>query len=195
MIYALYLISFFSGSIPFGYILYKLFKREDIRGKGSGNIGATNVLRSGGIWIGMVVGILDISKAAIPVLICLKNCGQLQGAICGLMAVIGHCFTPFLSFKGGKGVAAYVGSSLFLTPISLGLSVLIFLSSAFITGIVSAGSLLLAASLPILSLILYKSPRIAIIQLLGTAVIYIRHKENIRKILNKGESKIWKGFI
>ncbi len=195
MIYALYLISFLSGSIPFGYILYKLFKREDIRGKGSGNIGATNVLRSGGIWIGTVVGILDISKAAIPAFICLKNYGQLQGAICGLMAVIGHCFTPFLSFKGGKGVSTYIGSSLFLTPISLALSVLIFLSSAFITGIVSAGSLLLAASLPILSLILYKSLRMAIIQLLGTVVIYIRHKENIKRILNKGESKIWKGFI
>ncbi len=195
MIYALYLISFLSGSIPFGYILYKLFRREDIRGKGSGNIGATNVLRSGGIWIGTVVGILDISKAAIPAFICLKNYGQLQGAICGLMAVIGHCFTPFLSFKGGKGVSTYIGSSLFLTPISLALSVLIFLSSAFITGIVSAGSLLLAASLPILSLILYKSLRMAIIQLLGTVVIYIRHKENIKRILNKGESKIWKGFI
>jgi len=195
MIYLLYFLSFWAGSIPFAYILFRIFRSEDIRKKGSGNVGATNVLRSGGVGLGVAVAILDISKAAIPTYICLHYYGQIPAAICGLLAVIGHCFTPFLKFNGGKGVAAFVGSSLFVSPISLLVSLILFFSSAIFTGMVSVGSLLLAASLPIFSWIFYHSIKLAAVQLIATAVIYYRHRENIKNILWRRERKIWKGLL
>lgn len=195
MMYLLYLLSFWAGSIPFAYILFRVFRGEDIRRKGSGNVGATNVLRSGGFGLGAAVAILDISKAAIPTYICLHYYGQIPAAVCGLLAVVGHCFTPFLKFNGGKGVAAFVGSSIFVSPISLLVSIILFLSSALFTGIVSVGSLLLAISLPIFSWLFYHSLKLAAVQLLATAVIYYRHRENIKNILRRRERKIWKGLL
>ncbi len=195
MKYLFYFLAFWSGSIPFAYILFRIFRKEDIRKKGSGNVGATNVLRSGGIALGVAVAVLDISKAAIPTYFCLHYYGQIPAAICGLMAVLGHCFTPFLKFNGGKGVAAFVGSSLFVSPLSLLVSLILFLGSALFTGMVSVGSLILAASLPILSWIFYHSIELAAVQLIASAVIYYRHRENIRNILRRRERKIWKGLL
>jgi len=196
MTYVLFLlISFLMGSIPFAYILFKIFRKEDIRRKGSGNVGATNALRMGGVWLGVLVAILDISKAAFPVVICLKYYGSIPAAACGLMAVLGHCFTPFLGFNGGKGVAAFVGSALFVTPLSLAVSIGLFFLSIIISGMVSLGSLLLALSLPLLTLAFYHSAELALIQFLATVVIFYRHRSNIRNILFRKERKIWKRLM
>ncbi len=193
MKFLLLLISFFSGSIPFSYILYRLFKGEDIRKRGSGNVGATNALRSGGVGIGIAVAILDISKSAIPVYFSLPY-GREFAALCGLFAVFGHCFTPWLSFRGGKGVASFIGAGLVSSFLSTLFSLILFLFGGIISGMVSLGSLLLAISMPIFSLFIY-GYKIAIIQTLTSLIIIFRHRENIERIFKGKEGKIWRGFM
>ncbi len=188
------LLSFFSGSIPFAYILYRFFRGEDIRKRGSGNVGATNALRAGGVGIGLAAAVLDISKAAVPVYLALPY-GREFAFACGLAAVVGHCFTPWLGFKGGKGVATYVGASLVSTPASALVGLGFFLSAAFFSGMVSVGSLFFALAVPIASLFLYKSKVLLALQALASLVVIYRHRSNIERVLRGKERKVWKGFM
>ena len=181
------LISYLFGSIPFGLILTKTFTGKDIRKIGSGNIGATNVLRTGNKTIGYSTLVLDILKAVAPV-IYVKIFYQDFLYIASLCAFLGHVFPIWLKFKGGKGVATYVGI-LFAINIYFGI---IFAISWFITFFVSKysslSSLVGAVSIPIYSLILSQFDQ-GIFFTIMFVLIFFTHRENIKRLKNKEETK------
>ena len=180
-------ISYLMGSMPFGFLLTKLFLKIDIREIGSGNIGATNVLRTGNKLIGYGTLILDIVKAVIPVLIS-KFYYQEYIYISALEVFIGHVFPIWLKFKGGKGVATYVGI-LFCINIYLGLIfivswLIIFLFSKFS----SLSSILATLVVPVYTLFNndFENKYFFIIMFI---LIFYTHKENVKRLINKEESK------
>ena len=179
-------ISYLLGSIPFGLLLTKFFLNKDIRNIGSGNIGATNVLRSGSRLLGYTTLILDILKAVVPVIYIKFNHADFI-YISSLSIFLGHVFPIWLKFKGGKGVATYVGI-LFSINLIYGLFfgitwILIFLISKYS----SLASLVGSLSIPIYLLIFNES------QLLFFAIMFVlifyTHRENIKRLKNKEESK------
>ena len=186
-IFLIGIISYLMGSIPFGFILTKIFLKKDIREIGSGNIGATNALRTGNKIIGYLTLILDILKAVIPVLY-VKFFFQELIYISSLCAFLGHVFPIWLKFKGGKGVATYVGI-LFSINIYFGI---IFAISWFITFFISKysslSSLVGAASIPIYLLILTQFDQ-AIFFTIMFVLIFFTHRENIKRLKNKEETK------
>lgn len=185
---AVIFISYICGSIPFGLILTKAFLKKDIRNVGSGNIGATNVLRGGNKFLGYLTLLLDIMKAAIPVLYFKNNVPEFV-YISGLSAIIGHIFPIWLKFKGGKGVATYLGILLVLNYNLAIIFVFIWVLSILTTKISSLSSLI--SITVILIYILVDNTETSIYFFLITSVlIYFNHKENIKRILDKSEKKI-----
>ena len=186
-IFLIGIISYLMGSIPFGFILTKIFLKKDIREIGSGNIGATNALRTGNKTIGYSTLVLDIMKAVIPV-IYVKIFYQDFLYIASLCAFLGHVFPIWLKFKGGKGVATYVGI-LFSINIYFGI---IFTISWFITFFISKysslSSLVGAASIPIYLLILSRFDQ-GIFFTIMFVLIFFTHRENIKRLKNKEETK------
>ena len=180
-------ISYLMGSIPFGLILTKVFLKKDIRDVGSGNIGATNVLRTGNKLIGYSTLILDIVKAIIPVIYVKINYPELI-YIASLCAFLGHVFPIWLKFKGGKGVATYVGI-LFSINILLGFIFITIWGIIFlISRYSSLSSLIGAFSIPAYILItdhIYSSIFFGIMFIL----IFFTHRENIKRLKNKEESR------
>ena len=179
--------SYLMGSIPFGLILTKIFLKKDIREIGSGNIGATNALRTGNKFIGYSTLILDIAKAIIPVIYVKINYPDLI-YIASLCAFLGHVFPIWLKFKGGKGVATYVGI-LFSINIILGL---IFVASWAIIFLLfkysSLSSITGSLSVPIYILITGQIND-AIFFAIMFILIFFTHRENIKRLKNKEESK------
>ena len=179
--------SYLMGSVPFGLILTKIFLKKDIREIGSGNIGATNALRTGNKLVGYSTLILDIAKAIIPVIYVKINYPDLI-YIASLCAFLGHVFPIWLKFKGGKGVATYVGI-LFSINIILGL---IFVASwAFIFLLFkysSLSSIIGSLSVPIYILITGQIND-AIFFAIMFILIFFTHRENIKRLKNKEESK------
>ena len=186
-IFLIGIISYLMGSIPFGFILTKIFLKKDIRDIGSGNIGATNALRTGNKAIGYSTLILDILKAIVPV-IYVKIFYQDFLYIASLCAFLGHVFPIWLKFKGGKGVATYVGI-LFAINIYFGI---IFTISWFITFFISRysslSSLIGAASIPIYLLILTQFDQVIFFTIMFV-LIFFTHRENIKRLINKEETK------
>ena len=179
--------SYLMGSIPFGLILTKIFLKKDIREIGSGNIGATNALRTGNKFIGYSTLILDIAKAIIPVIYVKINYSDLI-YIASLCAFLGHVFPIWLKFKGGKGVATYVGI-LFSISIILGFVfvaswVFIFLLSKYS----SLSSIIGSISVPIYILITDQIND-AIFFAIMFILIFFTHRENIKRLKNKEENK------
>ncbi len=179
--------SYLMGSVPFGLILTKIFLKKDIREIGSGNIGATNALRTGNKFIGYSTLILDIAKAIIPVIYVKINYPDLI-YIASLCAFLGHVFPIWLKFKGGKGVATYVGI-LFSINIILGL---IFVASWVIIFLLfkysSLSSIIGSLSVPIYILITGQIND-AIFFAIMFILIFFTHRENIKRLKNKEESK------
>ena len=179
--------SYLMGSIPFGLILTKIFLKKDIREIGSGNIGATNALRTGNKLIGYSTLLLDIAKAIIPVVYVKINYPDLI-YIASLCAFLGHVFPVWLKFKGGKGVATYVGI-LFSINILLGL---IFVASWGIAFLLfkysSLSSIIGSLSVPIYILITGQINN-AIFFAIMFILIFFTHRENIKRLKNKEESK------
>ena len=179
--------SYLMGSIPFGLILTKIFLNKDIRDIGSGNIGATNALRTGNKLIGYSTLILDIAKAIIPVIFVKINYPDLI-YIASLCAFLGHVFPIWLKFKGGKGVATYVGI-LFSINLLLGI---IFVASWGIIFLMfrysSLSSIIGSISIPIYILITDKISN-AIFFSIMFVLIFFTHRENIKRLKNKEESK------
>ena len=179
--------SYLMGSIPFGLILTKIFLNKDIREIGSGNIGATNVLRTGNKLIGYLTLIFDIAKAVIPVIYVKINYPDLI-YIASLCAFLGHVFPIWLKFKGGKGVATYVGI-LFSINILLGL---IFVASWGIVFLLfrysSLSSIIGSMSVPTYILITDQINN-AIFFAIMFILIFFTHRENIKRLKNKEESK------
>ena len=186
-IFLIGVISYMMGSIPFGFILTKTFLNKDIREIGSGNIGATNALRTGNKIIGYSTLILDILKAVIPVLY-VKFFFPNFLYIAALCAFLGHVFPIWLKFKGGKGVATYVGI-LFTIDIYFGF---IFTVSWFVTFFISKysslSSLIAAFSIPIYLLILTQFDQVIFFTIMFV-LIFFTHRENIKRLKNKEESK------
>ena len=186
-IFLIGIISYLMGSVPFGFILTKIFLKKDIREIGSGNIGATNALRTGNKIIGYLTLILDILKAVIPVLY-VKFFFQESIYISSLCAFLGHVFPIWLKFRGGKGVATYVGI-LFSINIYFGF---IFLVSWAITFLVSKysslSSLIASASIPIYLLILSRFDQVFFFTTMFI-LIFFTHRENIKRLKNKEETR------
>ena len=179
--------SYLMGSIPFGYLLTKIFLKKDIRDIGSGNIGATNALRTGNKLIGYSTLTLDVLKAVLPVIFIKFNYPEYI-YVSSLSVFIGHVFPLWLKFKGGKGVATYVGI-LFCINILFGL---LFISTWFLIYFIfkysSLSSLLATLSIPAYILFFLSGHNI-IFFLIIFVLIFYTHKENVKRLINKEESK------
>lgn len=196
MIIALsFIISFLCGSIPTGYLLAEKFYGIDIRTEGSGNIGSTNIRRILGTKMSIATQVIDIAKGLIPTTIALvltyhitipidKN---LYLSLVALAAILGHDYTPFLSFNGGKGVNTTIGAFFPIAPISVLSGVLVYFILHHTTKIVSIRSIALSLCIPIVSIIL-KMPNIIILtSTIASLLIIIRHKSNIKRLILKEE--------
>ena len=180
-------ISYLMGSIPFGLILTKIFLNKDIRDIGSGNIGATNVLRTGNKIIGYLTLSLDVLKAVIPVLYIKFNYPELV-YVSSLSVFIGHVFPLWLKFKGGKGVATYVGILFSINYILGFVFIASWLIIFFILRYSSLGSILATFIIPVFIFFNpnYESEYFFIIMFI---LILFTHRENVKRLINKEESK------
>ena len=180
-------ISYLLGSIPFGFLLTKIFLKKDIRKIGSGNIGATNALRSGSKTIGYMTLILDILKAVIPVIyVKIYYIDYLY--ISSLCVFLGHVFPIWLKFKGGKGVATYVGI-LCCINIYLGISFgIVWLITFVMFKYSSLSSIVSALSIPIINFLFFND-QIFYFFIIMFILIFYTHRENIKRLLNRTESK------
>jgi len=208
-------VSYLLGSIPFGYILVKLFRGEDVRATGSGNIGATNVLRSGSKGLGIATLILDASKGYIAVIaaywivahffrhgtVLVADADAVQqsieraylvGALAAMFAIIGHMFPLWLGFRGGKGVATGVGSFLAIAPKAVGIVLLIFVAIVAISRYISLGSIVATAAFPVFAWLLYRgtnNPFVFAVICAGSLLIIAKHHQNIRRLLAGTENR------
>ncbi len=181
---------YLAGSIPFGMIVARLFRLGDLRDIGSGNIGATNVLRTGNRPAALATLLLDVSKGAVPVAIFL-GWGDLAGQAAGLGALLGHCFPVWLRFRGGKGVATWFGILLAIHPLTWAALCLTWLAAAALTRISSVGSLTAAASGPLWLIVFDRWEAVLLAIILGV-LVWLRHHANIRRILRGEEPRIGK---
>lgn len=195
----LLLLAYLLGAIPSGVIIGKVFFKKDIRDFGSGNIGTTNTFRVLGKQAGVVVLLADVLKGTLATLLPVLLSSNLNPLLCGLLAVIGHTFSVFIGFKGGKAVATSGGVILGFAPAFFVLVLIIFLICLYITSIVSFSSIT-AASLALLGVIFFPIFQVPILPernwaflVLATffaGFIIIRHKENIKRIQAKTESTV-----
>lgn len=180
--------SYLLGSIPSGYILTKYFLKVDITKEGSGNIGATNVLRSGSKILGIITLIFDTIKGVIPMLI--FNTSPYSMILAGLSVFIGHNYPVWLNFKGGKGIATYLGI-IFAISLTLGfLFIIIWLITSIIFRTSSVSSLLTIFLIPFISIFLMENKLISVLFFALTVISFYRHSANIKRILNGNEPKI-----
>ena len=180
------LVSYLFGSIPFGYLFTKVLLKKDIRNVGSGNIGATNVLRTGNKSLGYLTLILDIAKAVVPVIYIKFNYPDLV-YISALCAFLGHLFPIWLKFKGGKGVATFVG---ILISINIHYALvfgIVWTLTFLISRYSSLSSLFASISIPIYILIINQGNIIFFIIIF--VLIFYTHRENIKRLINKEETK------
>ena len=186
------IIFYLMGSIPFALLIPKIFGHGDIRNIGSGNVGATNVLRTGNKFLAFLVLCLDILKGLLPFILLnlySENIGLFHTIFLCHFAILGHIFPIWLKFKGGKGVATYIGF-LFGINLTLGLSFLFtWLAIALVSKYSSLSSLIATTIAPIY-FIIKGDNYIAVLLIYLLAVIVIKHHENIKRLLNRTENKI-----
>jgi glycerol-3-phosphate acyltransferase PlsY len=192
-------IAYLLGSIPFGYLLVLAFEKRDIRQSGSGNIGATNVLRSGSRWLGILTLLLDAAKGFVAVLIARHlthgNHAIDTASIGALFAVIGHVFPIWLRGKGGKGVATALGVFLALAPLAALSALAVFIVVTWLTRYVSLASIMAASSFPVwvwvadrlLKMHYGHGPIFIASTLLVPAVILVKHRKNVQRLLQGTE--------
>ncbi len=186
------LIGYLSGSVPYGLLLTRAAGLGDIRSIGSGNIGATNVLRTGNKKVAAATLLLDALKGAVPVLVLAALWGRDAGLIAGVAALIGHIFPAWLGFKGGKGVATGAGILLAASWWIGLICALIWVGMAKVTRISSASALTACACAPVIAL-LSGDLRLAGFALVVALLIVWRHKDNIRRLLAGTEPRIGQG--
>ena len=180
------LVSYLLGSIPFGFILTKIFLKKDIRDIGSGNIGATNALRAGNKLLGYATLVLDVTKAILPVLYIKFNYPDYI-FIASLSAFLGHVFPIWLKFKGGKGVATYIGILLSINLI-FGLIFIISWVVVFLISKYSSLSSLIASLMVPVYLIIFENYNSIFFIIMFVLILYT-HRENVKRLKNKEESK------
>jgi glycerol-3-phosphate acyltransferase PlsY len=178
------------GSIPFGLLLTRMAGLGDIRNVGSGNIGATNVLRTGRKDIAAATLLLDGGKAAAAVLIARYFFGPEAGLLAGGAAFFGHCFPVWLKFKGGKGVATFFGALLAALPMIGVAAILIWLSVAFVFRFSSLAALSAAAAAPALAYLLHAGPWAIGFCAVLAGLIFWRHQANLKRLLSGEEPRI-----
>ena len=191
-------LGFVAGSVPFGLVLALAFGKTDVRTAGSGNIGATNVARVAGKKLGIITLLLDALKGALPVVAVTQWWPQasepraiaLHGAVVGLFALLGHCFTPWLRGKGGKGVATGLGMLLALHPEVAAYGLLAFAVAFAASRVVSVSSM--TAAVVVVCALLWRGPLDAALApvCLALLVIVVRHKDNFRRLALKQELKL-----
>jgi glycerol-3-phosphate acyltransferase PlsY len=178
-------IAYLMGGIPFGYLLVKLTTGADVRHAGSGNIGATNVLRTTGRAAGVATLLLDIGKGYLAVWLAgrLAESSPLWMAAAALAVMVGHAYPVFLRFKGGKAVACFVGAFLCLTPVALVSTLVVFVVTVAWTRYISMGSIIAAATFPLAVWLIQRpaSPVILAAFLAGGLIIY-KHSNNISRL-------------
>jgi glycerol-3-phosphate acyltransferase PlsY len=184
-------LGYLSGSAPFGLILTKLAGLGDVRSIGSGNIGATNVLRTGNKKLAAATLLLDAVKGTIPAALAASFFGVEAGVIAGLGAFLGHVFPVWLGFKGGKGVATYIGVMFGLNWRMGVLFLLAWIATAAITRYSSLSALVAMLVVPVVQYVT-GDPRIAALAAVMSAIAYAKHHANITRLLSGAESKIGK---
>ncbi|RVU21851.1 glycerol-3-phosphate 1-O-acyltransferase PlsY [Methylobacterium oryzihabitans] len=177
------------GSIPFGLILTRLAGLGDVRAIGSGNIGATNVLRTGNKGLAAATLLLDALKGTVPVLVAGRLAGPDAALAAGLGAFLGHLFPVWLGFKGGKGVATFIGVLLALSPLGLLVFAALWLGLAFWLRYSSASALTASAATPLV-LAATGETRTALLFILLAALLWWKHAPNIRRLLDGTEGRI-----
>ncbi|MBZ5547447.1 MAG: glycerol-3-phosphate 1-O-acyltransferase PlsY [Acidobacteriia bacterium] len=190
------LASYLLGTIPFGYLLVRVLRGEDVRSSGSGNIGATNVARMSPS-LGVATLVLDAGKGLAAVVLARALSGgehqKLVMTVAAFCAILGHLFPVWLKFHGGKGVATSLGSFALIAPKSILCMVGLFLLIVAATRYVSMGSVVAAAAFPVLVWVLheYVEPVQLILIALGSVLVIWKHRQNIGRLLAGTESKIW----
>ena len=190
----LFLVFYLIGSIPFAYILTKFFGLGDIRNIGSGNVGATNVLRTGNKILALIVLFLDILKGFIPLIILknyfLQSSSELVTYTLGSFVILGHLFPIWLKFRGGKGVSTYIGY-IFSVDYVFGLIyIFLWLIIAFISKFSSLASIISLIILPFVMCLKLTNINVILLFFLISIIIIIKHYSNILRLFNKSESKI-----
>jgi glycerol-3-phosphate acyltransferase PlsY len=179
------LVAYLLGAIPFGYVLVRWRTGRDVRSLGSGNIGATNVLRTTSRTLGIVTLLLDIAKGFVAVAIAARATGNSPEwmSAAALAVVAGHAFPVFLKFHGGKAVASFIGAFLYLAPLPLGVILLVFVVTVAWTRYISLGSIAGAALLPFAVWLIMRPPAAVVgAAAIGGAFIIWRHRENIARL-------------
>jgi glycerol-3-phosphate acyltransferase PlsY len=190
--------AFLCGSIPTGFLVVKATRGVDIRAVGSGNIGSTNVRRVAGSKAATITQIIDVLKGVVPVAVCLmlqRACGlsynrDILVSATGLMAIIGHDFSPFLHFRGGKGVNTTVGVFLTVAPIPTAIAIGVYFILRLATGIVSVGSIVFGIVLPMAVGCFGLPLPILIGSAMAGILILIRHRDNVGRLLRGQEKAI-----
>jgi acyl phosphate:glycerol-3-phosphate acyltransferase len=194
-------VSYLLGSIPFGYLLVRIFRGEDVRKTGSGNIGATNVSRKSPA-LGALTLLLDALKGFLAVEFATKVSDLETGAhlrdmmaTAALFAIAGHMFPLWLKFRGGKGVATALGAFLRFSPLAVLVAVIIFIVVVLLSRRISLGSVITAASFPVSIWLLNVSRDPIVLALIGAAaaLIIVRHHQNIRRLLSGAEPRFSMG--
>lgn len=184
------ILAYFLGAIPFGYLLVKWKSGRDVRASGSGNIGATNVLRTTGRTAGVATLLLDIGKGYLAVWIAGRWSGgdPFWMSLAALVVMAGHAYPIFLGFRGGKAVASFVGAFLCLTPLPLGAVLLVFVVVVAWTRHISMGSIVSAATFPLAVWLILQPPMPVVVAAIaaGAFIIY-KHRENIRRLRENRE--------
>ena len=185
------IISYLLGSIPMGLLLTKLAGKGDLRKVGSGNIGATNVMRVGGLRMAGLVWLLDMAKAIAAVFVGKYVAGDAFGAWCGFVAIVGHCYPIWLKFHGGKGISSLFGVLLAVSPLSFVVCGLEWLLIALSSGISSLGATIVFCLIPVLGFAISINVGFAFLAI-GLLCMW-RHRGNIIRLISGSESKIeWK---
>ena len=187
------LASYLLGAIPTSYLAARLFRGIDLREHGSRNLGATNLYRVLGWRFAIPVGLFDAAKGLVPVLVFAPrvSSSELFALVCGLVAVVGHVFSVFVGFKGGKGVATAAGVMLGLTPAALGIALFVWIVLVYLTGYVSVGSIAAAAIFPVAVYLVDPpdQPEILWLDVAVAAAIIWLHRANIGRLLKGTENR------
>jgi len=187
------LASYFLGAIPTSHLVSRTFAKIDLRQHGSGNLGATNLYRVLGWKYAIPVALFDIAKGAIPVLVFAPQVSDSEvfALACGIAAILGHVFSVFVGFKGGKGVATAAGVMLALTPLALAVAATVWALVVRFTGYVSLGSIAAAAVLPVAVYLLERprTPELLWVDTLVAAGVIILHRRNIQRLLKGTENR------
>jgi glycerol-3-phosphate acyltransferase PlsY len=187
------LASYLLGAMPTSYLAGRLFRGIDLREHGSRNLGATNLYRVLGWRYAIPVGLIDAAKGLVPVLVFAPQVSpsELFALVCGLIAVLGHVFSVFVGFKGGKGVATAAGVMLGLAPVALGVALVVWVALVYFTGYVSLGSIAAAAVFPLAVLLVDRPahPEMLWLDVAAAAAIIWFHRGNIRRLLQGTENR------